>query len=52
MGTVEPVDICIDVAKLPKMLARGKLAFLPRFSGVTKEVRKVFKRAREEEKRS
>ena len=42
-------DFFADVDKAPKMLARGKLSFLPHPSGSAGEVKEVFKRAREEE---
>jgi heterodisulfide reductase subunit C2 len=42
-------DFFSDVGKVPQMLAKGKLAFFPRRSGAKKEVRKVFKRAEEED---
>lgn len=44
-------DVLSDVAKVPKMLAKGKLSLLPKRSGSAKEVREAFRRA-EEEKRS
>jgi heterodisulfide reductase subunit C2 len=44
-------DLLADVGKVPQMLAKGKLALLPNRSGGAKEVRKVFRRAEEEEKR-
>jgi heterodisulfide reductase subunit C len=43
-------DFFSDMEKLPKMLAKRKLSFLPHFSRSAKQVRKVFKRAEEEEK--
>jgi heterodisulfide reductase subunit C2 len=43
-------DFFSDVGKLPQMMAKGKISFLPRRSGKTKEVREVFRRAEEEEK--
>ncbi len=42
-------DLLADVDKVPKMLAKGKLALLPNRSGAAKEVRQVFQRAQEEE---
>ncbi len=45
-------DLWSDVAKVPGMLAKGKLGILPKRSGATKEVRVVFRRAEEEEERS
>lgn len=45
-------DVLTDVDKVPSMLAKGKLGFLPKRSGSVKEVREVFRRAEEEEKRS
>ncbi len=44
-------DLRADMDKVPKMLAKRKLSFLPHFSSSTKEVRKVFRRAAEEEKK-
>jgi len=38
-----------DVDKVPKMLAKKKLGFLPNRSGAAKEVRDVFRRAEEED---
>ena len=43
-------DFMSDVDKVPKMVAKGKLSFLPKRSN-TKEVRDVFRRAEEEENR-
>ena len=45
------LDLFSDMDKMPKMLAKRKLSFLPHFSRGVKEVRKVFKRAEEEEKK-
>ncbi len=44
-------DLFSDVDKVPKMLAKRKLTFLPHFSRSTREVRSIFKRAEEEEKK-
>jgi heterodisulfide reductase subunit C2 len=44
-------DFLSDVDKVPQMLAKGKLAFLPHRGG-GKEVREVFRRAEKEEKQS
>jgi heterodisulfide reductase subunit C len=44
-------DLLSDVDKVPQMLAKGKLSLLPKRSGSAREVRKVFRRAEEEEKR-
>ena len=44
-------DFFSDAGKIPKMLAKRKLSLMPHFSAVAKEVRKVFKRAEEEEKK-
>jgi heterodisulfide reductase subunit C2 len=41
-------DLLSDVEKAPKMLAKGKLALLPKRSGGVGEVRKVFRRTEEE----
>jgi heterodisulfide reductase subunit C len=43
-------DFFSDLEKLPKMLAKRKLSFLPHFSRSARQVRKVFRRAEEEEK--
>jgi heterodisulfide reductase subunit C len=48
---VRALDFFSDVAKLPKMLAKRKLALLPHRSAASKKVRELFKRAQEEEKR-
>ena len=45
-------DLFSDVGKVPQMLAKGKLALLPHRSGGVKQVREVFRRAEEEEKKS
>jgi heterodisulfide reductase subunit C len=42
-------DLFSDVAKVPQMLAKGKLALRPKRSGSAKEVREAFRRAEEEE---
>ena len=42
-------DLLSDVDKAPKMFAKGKLKILPNRSGNVGEVRKVFRRAEEEE---
>ena len=44
-------DLFADIDKAPKMLAKGKLALLPTRSGSADEVREVFRRAQEEEKK-
>jgi heterodisulfide reductase subunit C len=44
-------DFFADMDKVPRMLRKRKLAFLPHFSRSAKEVRRAFKRAKEEEKR-
>lgn len=41
-------DFFSDVEKVPAMLAKGKLALLPKRSGSTAEVRAIFRRAEEE----
>ncbi len=43
-------DLFTDVGKLPQMMAKGKISLFPHRSGKTKEVRKIFKRAEEEER--
>jgi heterodisulfide reductase subunit C len=45
-------DLFSDVDKVPQMLAKGKLSLLPKRSGSAGEVRQVFRRAEEEEKRT
>jgi len=45
------LDLFSDVGKFPKMLAKGKISLLPNRGGAAGEVRQVFKRAEEEEKR-
>jgi len=44
-------DFFSDVAKAPKMLAKGKISLLPSRSASAGEVQKVFERAEEEEKK-
>jgi heterodisulfide reductase subunit C len=44
------LDLFSDVDKVPQMLSKGKLSFLPHRSGSVKEVREIFRRAEEEEK--
>jgi len=44
-------DLFADIGKVPKMLVKGKLSLLPHFSSAAREVRKVFERAEEEERR-
>ena len=44
-------DLFSDVDKVPQMLVKGKLSLLPKRSGSAREVRKVFRRAEEEERR-
>lgn len=44
-------DLFADMDKMPRMLAKRKLSFLPHFSRGVKEVREVFRRAQEEEKK-
>jgi heterodisulfide reductase subunit C2 len=45
-------DLFSDVNKVPQMIAKGKLKFFPRRGGDKKQVREVFKRAEEEDKKS
>jgi len=45
------LDLFSDIDKIPKMLAKRKLALRPHFSRSSKEVRPIFKRAEEEEKK-
>ena len=42
-------DLLSDVDKVPRMLAQGKLAMLPGRSGGVGDVRKIFRRAQEED---
>jgi heterodisulfide reductase subunit C2 len=44
-------DFFSDLAKFPRMLAKGKLSLWPHRSAAPKKVRELFKRAQEEEKR-
>ena len=44
-------DLFADMDKAAKMLTKGKLAFWPTRSGSLREVREIFHRAEEEEKR-
>jgi len=44
-------DLFSDVDKVPTMLRKGKLALLPHFCRGAKDVRRVFKRAEEEEQK-
>ena len=43
-------DLLSDVGKVPQMIAKGKLSFLPKRSSSAAEVRDVFRRAEAEEK--
>jgi len=45
------MDLFSDAEKVPQMLLKGKLSLLPNRSGNTDEVRQVFRRAEEEEKK-
>ena len=44
-------DLFSDVGKFPQMLAKGKISLLPKRSGAAKQMRDVFRRAEEEEKK-
>lgn len=44
-------DLMADVDKVPAMLAKGKLSLLPKRSGSAQDVRQVFRRADDEEKK-
>jgi hypothetical protein len=44
-------DLLADMDKAPKMFAKGKISLVPRRSGSAKQVRVVFRRAEEEEKK-
>ncbi len=43
-------DLFADMDKMPRMISKHKLAFLPHFSRGVKDVRRVFRRAKEEER--
>jgi len=45
-------DLLADVDKVPQMLSKGKLSLFPKRSGAVGEVREVFKRAEEEDRKS
>ena len=45
-------DLMSDVGKVPQMLAKGKLSLLPNRSGAAGEVREIFRRAEEEDRKS
>ena len=44
-------DLFSDMDKVPQMLAQGKLALLPNRSGSAKQVREIFRRAEEEDRK-
>ena len=44
-------DLLADLDKVPQMLAKGKLSLLPNRSASAKQVREVFRRAKEEEEK-
>jgi len=44
-------DLLSDMDKVPQMLAQGKLSLLPNRSGSIKEVREIFRRAEEEDRK-
>ena len=44
-------DLFSDVDKVPQMLAQGKLALLPNRSGSIKQLREIFRRAEEEDRK-
>ncbi|MDD5761537.1 MAG: 4Fe-4S dicluster domain-containing protein [bacterium] len=44
-------DLFSDVDKVPRMLAQGKLSLLPNRSGDVKQVREIFRRADEEDRK-
>jgi heterodisulfide reductase subunit C len=48
---LQTMDLFSDLDKLPKMLTKRKLALLPHSSGGKKEVKEVFRRAEEEERK-
>ena len=45
-------DLFADVDKVPQMLSKGKLSLLPKRSGAAGEVREIFRRAEEEDRKS
>jgi heterodisulfide reductase subunit C2 len=46
------LDLFSDVGKVPQLLAQGKLALWPNRSGDAKQVREIFRRAEEEDRKS
>ena len=44
-------DLFSDVDKVPRMLAQGKLSLLPNRSGGVRQVREIFRRAEEEDRK-
>jgi heterodisulfide reductase subunit C len=44
-------DLFTDMDKVPQMLAQGKLSLLPNRSGSIKQVREIFRRAEEEDRK-
>ena len=44
-------DLMSDVAKFPKMLAKGKISLLPSRSRDAKRLKQIFRRAEEEDKK-
>jgi len=44
-------DLLSDMDKVPKMLAQGKLAVLPKRIGGVGEIREIFRRADEEDRK-
>jgi len=44
-------DLFSDVDKIPQMLAQGKLSLLPNRSGSIRQVREIFRRAEEEDRK-
>jgi len=44
-------DLLGDVGKFPKMLAKGKISLLPKRSGDARRVKRIFRRAEEEDQK-
>ncbi|MBF8256493.1 MAG: heterodisulfide reductase subunit C [Anaerolineales bacterium] len=45
-------NLLSDMDKVPQMLAQGKLSLLPNRSGSVKEVREIFRKAEEEDRKT
>ena len=44
-------DLFSDIGKFPRMLAKGKISLLPSLSGDAKRLRRIFRRAEEEDRK-